>query len=745
MTTINFILKTLFGGCAAAIMCMLAINSWSAWNDAEEHQSLSYAARASSELFITLVNMRAESSVTNGLLKKADPVTSMPSYLAPLREREWQGAKNALEALRQFDFPEKEATITYLEGAFKDLKTLQDQVAVALPQPKASRPATLAADFSAKTKELQDRLNLIGKDVQVRLLLSDPMIDKLMTLHKVAWNLRVSAGGAQSVITNNIPTRGDIPADAPALQQASFSRLDTLAETIDDQMEGLPVTPKIKDAVDNAKKVFFDPAFRQLQVDSLQKLMANEQLSFTRDEWDGKTIPILYSLADLAAAFIDGASEVAETKRTQAINDLVVSVALLVVSILATSVIFVFISRRIVRPITAITISMRRIADGALDTEIPGVGRSDEIGSMASAVDVFREGALRNKILEEEAEESRLRAEAEKRDAQIRAEAAAEERLNQTTAALGEGLKRLASGDMLCEISQEFAPQFEALRRDFNTSVSQLRDALLSVGASVRTVAGGSGEIAGASNDLAKRTEQQAAAIEETAAALEEITGNVRSTSQRTLEARGLVSDARKQADQAGGVVSDAVAAMDKIERSARQINQNIGVIDEIAFQTNLLALNAGVEAARAGEAGKGFAVVAQEVRELAQRSANAAKEIKSLIQDSEAAVNQGVKLVNDTGEGLAVIARLVQSIDNHMGEIASASQEQSTGINEVNSAVNHMDKATQQNAAMVEEMNASSSTLAEEARILAETIRRFRTGASEGENSTAYRHGYAA
>ncbi|MDO1581291.1 methyl-accepting chemotaxis protein [Rhizobium oryzicola] len=728
-------------------MSILAINSWSAWNDAREHESLSYAARASSQLFLSLANMRAESSVTNGLLLKANPVTDVPSYLAPLREREWQGAENAMVALKQFDFPDKATTIAYLEDAFKSLKTLQDQAAVAITQPKASRPSTIVADYANKTTELQDRLNLIGKDVQVRLLLSDPMIDKLMTLHKIAWNLRVSAGGAQSVITNNVPTRGAIPADAPAQQQAAFSRLDTLAETIDDQMKGLPVMPKIKAAVDNSKKIFFDPAFRQFQVDALQKLMANEKLSFTRDEWDAKTVPLLYSLTDVAAAFIDGASDAAAAKRAKAMNELLVSIGFLAASIVFTAVIFVLINRRLIRPITNLTFSMRRISEGALDTQIPGVGRKDEIGSMASAVDIFREGALRNVTLEREAEENRLRAEREKVEAQIQAEAAAEERLNQTTAALGEGLKRLASGDMLCEISEEFTPQFEALRRDFNTSVSQLREALIAVGASVNSVTSGSGEISQASDDLAKRTEQQAASIEQTAAALEEITGNVRSTSQRTIEARGLVSDARKQADQAGSVVTNAVAAMDKIEKSAHQINQNIGVIDEIAFQTNLLALNAGVEAARAGEAGKGFAVVAQEVRELAQRSANAAKEIKSLIQDSEAAVNEGVKLVNNTGEGLAVIARLVQSIDSHMGEIAAASQEQSTGINEVNTAVNHMDKTTQQNAAMVEEMNAASAHLAEEARHLAETLRRFRTSHSNNaQRSTAgYRQDYAA
>jgi len=152
--------------------------------------------------------------------------------------------------------------------------------------------------------------------------------------------------------------------------------------------------------------------------------------------------------------------------------------------------------------------------------------------------------------------------------------------------------------------------------------------------------------------------------LEQTAAALEEITSNVTSTSRRTGEARTVVRNARDQAERSGAVVRNAVTAMERIEQASSQISNIISVIDEIAFQTNLLALNAGVEAARAGEAGKGFAVVAQEVRELAQHSANAAKEIKGLIANSTAAVSEGVKLVSETGQGLTAIEQLVLTVN---------------------------------------------------------------------------------
>jgi methyl-accepting chemotaxis protein len=168
---------------------------------------------------------------------------------------------------------------------------------------------------------------------------------------------------------------------------------------------------------------------------------------------------------------------------------------------------------------------------------------------------------------------------------------------------------------------------------------------------------------------------------------------------------------------------------MSEIEKSAGQISQIIGVIDEIAFQTNLLALNAGVEAARAGEAGKGFAVVASEVRALAQRSAEAAKEIKALISTSTSQVASGVNLVGDAGKALDRIANQVAEINGIVAEIAASAQEQSTALAEVNTAVNQMDQMTQQNAAMVEESTAASHSLAQEAEKLTSLIGQFRTG----------------
>ena len=196
-----------------------------------------------------------------------------------------------------------------------------------------------------------------------------------------------------------------------------------------------------------------------------------------------------------------------------------------------------------------------------------------------------------------------------------------------------------------------------------------------------------------------------------------------------------MVRETKDSAGKSGDIVRNAIDAMGRIEQSSQKISQIISVIDEIAFQTNLLALNAGVEAARAGEAGRGFAVVAQEVRELAQRSANAAKEIKTLINTSAVEVKGGVSLVLSTGEALKEIESLVNRVNDHVASIARAAQEQSLALGEINTSVNHMDQMTQQNAAMVEETTAASQVLAGEARQLQAQLQRFQLdgGASAG------------
>ncbi|MBN8606254.1 MAG: HAMP domain-containing protein [Caulobacterales bacterium] len=467
-----------------------------------------------------------------------------------------------------------------------------------------------------------------------------------------------------------------------------------------------------------------------------------EQLASARDlienpatRAQGAAIVANASLApvrDAANAIMEAQDELMDQRAAEQNQALATSNLVLIIGGVLTALISVgmgwLLSRSIGTPVTQMTSTMGKLAAGDNNVDIPGVGRKDEIGDMAAAVQGFKDAAIEKIRMEREAASQRAAAEAERaRNEEAQKKSAAEQAI--VVSGLADGLTQLSSGNLTYRITRDFPGEYRKLQDDFNGAMAQLMDTMKVISAASQGIRSGAGEMSGAADDLSKRTEQQAASLEETAAALDQITATVKRAADGSRQAHNAAANARTDAEQGGEVMRGAIAAMQAIEQSSSQIAQIIGVIDEIAFQTNLLALNAGVEAARAGEAGRGFAVVAQEVRALAQRSAEAAKEIKGLISKSTEQVESGAKLVGDTGDSLHRIIGRVAEINELVREIASSAEEQATGLSQVNTAVNHMDQGTQQNAAMVEESTAASHALAHEARELANLVAKFNIG----------------
>jgi len=392
----------------------------------------------------------------------------------------------------------------------------------------------------------------------------------------------------------------------------------------------------------------------------------------------------------------------------------------------------------ITRPLRLLTSGMQRLARGDLDVALAGLGRKDEVGEIAAAVETFKVRMAEKAQRESEEAMNRQRAEAELRaQAQVRiadeqakaaeVRAAIAEEQARAFRGLAEGLDRLAKGDLTFRLSDGFGDAYKQIKDDFNSTIAQLQETITAIAAAAGAVAGASAEIATATSDLSQKTEEQAAGLQQTSTSIEQISTTVRMNAENARRANLSAGTTRDIAVRGGEVVAQAVKAMARIEGSSKKIADIITVIDEIARQTNLLALNAAVEAARAGDAGRGFAVVATEVRSLAQRSAQAAKDIKDLITTSNVQVNDGVDLVNRAGRSLDEIVASIKGVADIVADIATASAEQAEGIAQINMTLTQMGDMTQHNAALVEENAATAKTLEQQAKAMDRSVAFFR------------------
>jgi len=436
--------------------------------------------------------------------------------------------------------------------------------------------------------------------------------------------------------------------------------------------------------------------------------------------------PLLVDIKSLIAhnlESVDASVEQGQSiRRMAAVTSLAAGASVCIVIILSS----IYVVFGVARPIRRLQGVITMLASGQKELQIPYRGRGDEIGEIAKSVEVFRQAAITNERLEMEAKSQRKAAEADQEFVRKEAQLQAQKKLEEASSKIGDGLRRLAKGQLDLELTEPFAVEFEGLRHDLNASVQQLSRTLIAVSKATANIDAGLREIDAGAENLSMRTERQASSLASTAASLDHITYQVEEANKRLMTARTLVTTATERAQASESVVRAAEGAMLSIETSSSKISMIIGVIDEISFQTNLLALNAGVEAARAGEAGNGFAVVASEVRELARRSAGAAREIRELIAGSERDVQTGVDLVRRTALALGDIREVVSSVHSHMDAITSNAHDQSRELKAINLSIYELDALTKNNVELVSTTNLETKSLAGESSNLQSMLSTF-------------------
>jgi methyl-accepting chemotaxis protein len=583
---------------------------------------------------------------------------------------------------------------------------------------------------------------------------ADPRLIPWLTIARSATQLRDYAGQLGSVFTAALASKRPLAATELALYERLNGHIDAFHEQIDLARAKLDNDADLERAWARTSSSYFGPG-RELAQEIVRQSAANEAFGVSPSEFATKYVPEMASIIDFREAAFKRAQSLIEERMAFQRSSLVIHAVLAILllgAVLGVAVLFRF---RVCRPLGQIVLVLQRMSKGDLGEPVALAPYRDEIGAVTDALETYRVNALAVEVARREREYETITTRALVADA-ARVVATAQlgdfsgrvdvQNVNASLRELAEGinminavvdhatieltnvLSSVAEGDLTRSITSNHAGRFGELRIAVNRTIGDLSQVVSRIQETATSMASASRDVSRAADDLSYRTGQQAASLESAAAALDQVTATVKETAENAKQARQVVSCAKSDADQSGFIVRDAMEAMSGIEKSAREICQIIGVIDEIATQTNLLALNAGVEAVRAGETGKGFAVVASEVRALAQRSAQAAKETKMLISASTAEVFRGAELVGQAGEVLKRIARQVVDIDGVVTQIAVSANGEASSLAQVNKAVSGMDQVTQQNAIIVDESTAAAHALAQKADQLARLMSRFKT-----------------
>ena len=361
-------------------------------------------------------------------------------------------------------------------------------------------------------------------------------------------------------------------------------------------------------------------------------------------------------------------------------------------------------------PLVRLKSTMEALAAGNNAVVVDGCDRRDEVGGMAKVVLVFRETAV-----------AKASADAEKIDA--------DRTVQMVVDTLAASLAELSTRDLTNCVEATYPGVYAGLKDNYNDAVESVRTTIAQVSESARTISSGADEIAQASEDLARRTESNAASLEETSAALTQMEGRLKVTAAASQSTVARADQAMATVDAGRSTAETAMQAMGRVSGSAKGIDDVIEGLDKIAFQTRVLAMNAAVEAGRAGDAGRGFAVVADLVSALAMRAEEEAKRARNQLSVTQSEIVTAVDAVGKVDSALLAISSDVTEVNSLLAGMASDNLAQSSAITEIAAAVSTMDRATQQNAAMVEQTSAAARSLTQEVGNLANAAAQFNAG----------------
>ncbi|WP_375312562.1 methyl-accepting chemotaxis protein [Bradyrhizobium sp. A5] len=640
--SVSTLLKAVILSTALVIVIGFSISAWSSWGRLQQANRIVAVSAASADVFKTMANIRADRSTTNRQLTSDIKVDAdIEKYIRGIRDELMPALARAIDILPSIDIPQRDAIVANLTRLNKALLAQQAEFWTEVAKPRASRRVALATEYLESEDGLMTILEKLSPVLAASVNHQDATIDQFLMIKQMAWLLRQNAGES-SVIVGNALSSGKIAPDAQVAFTKFVGATDAAWSAIELAATGMQLPPALSAAMSETKSVYFDPQYAATRDGIIATVAKGEKPSMTANQWSPYSVGRMASAIRLADAALAAAGDHAANQRAGALQSLLVQMALLVAAIVLTGAATLAVSRRVITPLHRIRDAMLKVAGGDLGVDSGYLDRKDEIGSLAGALETFKQQAI-DKLKIEEQERER------------NAGAAARQRAIEGYVGEFEGVVRKSLGEL-----SEASGEMRKTSGDLSEVSRQTNERV---------------EVAG------RASNEASSSVESVAAAAEELSASINDISQQAAHAAGIASRAVNQARETDGTVQG-------LAQSAGRIGEVVGLINTIAAQTNLLALNATIEAARAGEAGRGFAVVASEVKSLASQTAKATEEISEQIADIQ-------KVAGDAINAIQAIGGIIGEVNEVATAIAAAVQEQGAATQEITRSTQYAAQGT--------------------------------------------------